>query len=98
MFATAVEASLRGLNEEQRHAATHPAGPLLLLAGAGTGKTTTLCARVAWLVECGVLPERILLLTFTRRAAREMLSRARALLGAKATSRFLVGGTFHSVA
>jgi DNA helicase II / ATP-dependent DNA helicase PcrA len=98
MFATAVEASLASLNEEQRRAVTHPAGPLLILAGAGTGKTTTLCARVAWLVEQGVSPERILLLTFTRRAAREMLSRTRALLGIKTTSRFVVGGTFHSVA
>jgi ATP-dependent DNA helicase UvrD/PcrA len=99
MFAPVVEASLESLNGEQRRAATHPAGPLLILAGAGTGKTTTLCARVAWLVEQDVAPERILLLTFTRRAAREMLSRARALLGSsKATSRFVVGGTFHSVA
>ena len=98
MFAPAEEAALENLNEEQRRAATHPAGPLLILAGAGTGKTTTLCARVAWLVGQGVSPERILLLTFTRRAAREMLSRARALVGSQTTSRFAVGGTFHSVA
>src|SRR3954453_11478409 len=83
------------LNEEQRAAATHAGGPLLILAGAGTGKTTTLCARVAWLVSEGVPSERILLLTFTRRAAREMLQRARALV--PASSRVL-GGTFHSVA
>src|SRR5712692_8346256 len=89
---------LQELNAEQRNAATHPGGPLLILAGAGTGKTTTLCARVAWLVEHAVPAERILLLTFTRRAAREMLSRARALVAADATSRFVVGGTFHSVA
>ncbi len=76
----------------------YPGGPLLILAGAGTGKTTTLCARVAWLVDHGVPAERILLLTFTRRAAREMLTRARTLVAAKATSRFVVGGTFHSVA
>src|SRR5215211_8610725 len=82
------------LNEEQRMAATHAGGPLLILAGAGTGKTTTLCARVAWLVSEGVPAERILLLTFTRRAAREMLQRARALV--PASSRVL-GGTFHSV-
>src|SRR5919202_6128382 len=69
---------LDALNPEQRAAAMHPAGPLLILAGAGTGKTTTLCARVAWLVGQGVSPERILLLTFTRRAAREMLGRAQA--------------------
>ena len=79
-------------------AAAHPGGPLLVLAGAGTGKTTTLCARVAWLVDHGVPAERILLLTFTRRAAREMLSRARALVGVRGTARFVAGGTFHSVA
>jgi DNA helicase II / ATP-dependent DNA helicase PcrA len=93
-----LQGPLENLNDEQRVAATHPAGPLLILAGAGTGKTTTLCARVAWLVEQGVAPERILLLTFTRRAAREMLARTRALLGTRSTSRFVVGGTFHSVA
>src|SRR4051812_14546293 len=83
------------LNDEQRAAATHSGGPLLILAGAGTGKTTTLCARVAWLVASGVPSERVLLLTFTRRAAREMLQRARGLV--PASSRVL-GGTFHSVA
>src|SRR5215471_10620596 len=100
MFDQRAAASLEALNDDQRRAATHPAGPLLILAGAGTGKTTTLCARVAWLVEQGVQPERILLLTFTRRAAREMLARARAraLLGRTSGSGFVVGGTFHSVA
>jgi ATP-dependent DNA helicase UvrD/PcrA len=98
MFAPVIAASLEALNEEQTRAATHPAGPILIIAGAGTGKTTTLCARVAWLVAQSVPPERILLLTFTRRAAREMLSRARALVGRKTTSRFVLGGTFHSVA
>ena len=73
MFASSAEASLENLNDAQRRAATHMGGPLLILAGAGTGKTTTLCARVAWLVDQVVSPERILLLTFTRRAAREML-------------------------
>jgi DNA helicase II / ATP-dependent DNA helicase PcrA len=86
------------LNPEQLTAATHPGGPLLVLAGAGTGKTTTLCARVAWLVEQGVAPERIMLLTFTRRAAREMLQRARSLVRIPAGSGGVVGGTFHSVA
>ena len=86
------------LNPEQRAAATHPGGPLLILAGAGTGKTTTLCSRVAWLVNEGVAPERILLLTFTRRAAREMLQRARALAPIPSGSRGVLGGTFHSVA
>src|SRR5690349_25116001 len=86
---------LEELNPEQRAAATYTGGPLLILAGAGTGKTTTLCSRVAWLVSEGVPAERLLLLTFTRRAAREMLSRARGLV--PASSRVL-GGTFHSVA
>src|SRR5687767_7344341 len=83
------------LNPEQLAAATHPGGPLLVLAGAGTGKTTTLCARVEWLLSCGVAPERVLLLTFTRRAAREMLQRAAARTPA---ARRITGGTFHAVA
>src|ERR687885_363426 len=86
---------LEELNAEQRAAATHPPGPLLILAGAGTGKTTTLCSRLAWLVAQGTPSERILLLTFTRRAAREMLQRARGLVPASAR---VLGGTFHSVA
>jgi DNA helicase-2/ATP-dependent DNA helicase PcrA len=86
------------LNPEQRAAVRHPGGPLLILAGAGTGKTTTLCGRVAWLVSEGVPPERILLLTFTRRAAREMLQRARALVAMPGGARGVLGGTFHSIA
>src|ERR1700754_3507497 len=86
---------LEALNDEQRAAATYTGGPLLILAGAGTGKTTTLCSRVAWLVSEGVPSERILLLTFTRRASREMLSRARGLVPGSAR---VLGGTFHSVA
>jgi DNA helicase II / ATP-dependent DNA helicase PcrA len=83
------------LNPEQRAAATHDGGPLLILAGAGTGKTTTLSARVAWLIEQGTPAERIALLTFTRRAAREMLQRVRTMTGGRAG---VLGGTFHSVA
>jgi ATP-dependent DNA helicase UvrD/PcrA len=99
MFATDAETWLGGLNPQQRAAATHRGGPLLILAGAGTGKTTTLCSRVAWLVSQGVEPERILLLTFTRRSAREMVQRARGLVGrALQGQRRIVGGTFHSVA
>ena len=89
------------LNEEQRQAATASSDrPLLILAGAGSGKTATLSARVAWLIAQGIAPERILLLTFTRRAAREMLTRTRALLARAgvATRGQIVGGTFHSVA
>src|ERR1700751_506107 len=85
-------------NDEQRVAVRHPGGPVLILAGAGTGKTTTLCGRVAWLVAAGVAPERILLLTFTRRAAREMLQRTRAYVRLPSGSPTVVGGTFHSVA
>jgi DNA helicase II / ATP-dependent DNA helicase PcrA len=87
------------LNVEQRTAATYSGETLLILAGAGTGKTTTLCARVAWLMAKGVPAERILLLTFTRRAAREMIERARTLAERVAPDAGrIVGGTFHSVA
>ena len=87
------------LNVEQRAAATHSGETLLILAGAGTGKTTTLCARVAWLMAEGVPAERILLLTFTRRAAREMIERARTLAERVAPDAGrIVGRTFHSVA
>jgi DNA helicase II / ATP-dependent DNA helicase PcrA len=95
--ATGLEQVLEGLNEEQRAAATYEGGPLLVLAGAGTGKTTTLCARVAWLIGCGVAPTRVLLLTFTRRAAREMLDRTRTLV-ASSEQGSVAGGTFHSTA
>ena len=64
------------LNDEQRGAVEHDGGPLLVLAGAGTGKTTTLTARVGRLLERGVPAHRVLLLTFTRRAAAEMVGRA----------------------
>src|SRR5688572_3209496 len=81
------------LNPEQFAAATHADGPLLIIAGAGTGKTRTLVYRVAHLIDRGVKPERILLLTFTRRAAQEMLSRAEQLVGSSSTK--VHGGTFH---
>lgn len=81
------------LNAEQGAAATFGDGPLLIIAGAGTGKTRTLVYRVAHLIERGVAPERILLLTFTRRAAQEMLQRAERLVGS--ASRHVAGGTFH---
>ena len=90
---------LDALNSDQRAAATYPGETLLILAGAGTGKTTTLCARVAWLMAEGVPAERILLLTFTRRAAREMIERARTLAARVAPDAGrITGGTFHSVA
>jgi DNA helicase-2/ATP-dependent DNA helicase PcrA len=84
------------LNPEQLAAATHGDGPLLIVAGAGTGKTRTLVYRVAHLIDRGVRPERILLLTFTRRAAQEMLARAERLAGAR--SGRVHGGTFHATA
>jgi DNA helicase II / ATP-dependent DNA helicase PcrA len=86
-----------GLNEQQRRAVTHQSGPLLVLAGAGTGKTRTLVARAAWLRDCqGLQASRILLLTFTRRAASDML--ARAASAGKGSSERICGGTFHGIA
>jgi len=90
------------LNEAQREAAMHGKGPLLIVAGAGTGKTTTLASRVAWLLAQGTRPERLLLLTFSRRAAREMTSRAERIAGAieapGADASRIWSGTFHAVA
>jgi DNA helicase II / ATP-dependent DNA helicase PcrA len=85
------------LNPEQLAAARHGDGPLLIVAGAGTGKTTTLAARVSTLLDRGIRPERILLLTFSRRAAREMLERAERQGGHPDAGR-VWGGTFHAVA
>ena len=87
---------LDDLNAAQREAASAADGPTLVIAGAGSGKTRMLVYRVAWLISRGVPPEQILLLTFTNRAAREMVRRAEGLLGSVA--RRVVGGTFHGVA
>ena len=84
------------LNEAQYAAVTHGEGPLLVIAGAGSGKTMTLVHRTARLIDQGVDPASILLLTFTRRAAREMLDRASRLVGRSCSG--ITGGTFHSVA
>ncbi|MFZ7111276.1 MAG: ATP-dependent helicase [Desulfatiglandales bacterium] len=84
------------LNPAQLQAATTLNGALLVIAGAGSGKTRTLVYRVARLVETGVTPESILLLTFTRKAAGEMLDRAAGLADEKC--RYVSGGTFHSLA
>lgn len=81
------------LNQEQYQAVMHESGPLLLIAGAGTGKTRTIIYRVARLVESGVDPSNILLLTFTRRAASEMIRRASHLLDERCKR--VEGGTFH---
>ncbi len=83
------------LNSDQARAVTFGDAPLLVIAGAGTGKTRTLIHRVAALIDRGVAAERILLLTFTRRAAAEMLTRAERLVGS--ASARVQGGTFHSV-
>lgn len=84
------------LNPAQLEAVTSVNGPHLVIAGAGTGKTRTIVYRVAYLVELGVRPENILLLTFTRKAAQEMLRRAAMLLDMRCER--VAGGTFHSFA
>lgn len=83
------------LNEEQLAAVTAPDGPVLIIAAAGTGKTRTLVHRVAYLIDQGVYPGSMLLLTFTNKASREMLDRARDIVGP--VNGWPTGGTFHSV-
>lgn len=83
------------LNGEQLAAVTAPPGPVLVIAGAGSGKTRTLTYRVSYLIEKGVAPENILLLTFTNKASREMLDRVGSLLPHDLTR--LWGGTFHHI-
>jgi DNA helicase-2/ATP-dependent DNA helicase PcrA len=98
---------LSSLNPQQRAAATHPAdSPLLIIAGAGTGKTNTLAHRVAHLLSTGVAPSRLLLLTFSRRAAAEMTRRVHSILSSPHHSATpsahhlhqIWSGTFHSIA
>jgi len=104
--ALALERILADLNPQQRLAVTHGEGPLLVVAGAGTGKTATLAHRVAYKIATGTDPGRILLLTFTRRAAAEMLHRVDSLLRRletsgsrqRAASGKVWGGTFHAIA
>ena len=96
-----IETILADLNPAQRSAAAHGHEPLLIVAGAGTGKTTTLAHRVARLIVGGVDPARILLLTFTRRASAEMLRRVDGILRSidgSIRGRRVTGGTFHSIA
>src|SRR5213082_3118462 len=83
------------LNDQQFEAVTSRPGQALVIAGAGSGKTRTLTYRVAYLLDNGIPPENILLLTFTNKAAREMLERVQALLPVE--TRRLWGGTFHSI-
>lgn len=84
------------LNEAQKAAVTAPEGPMLVIAGAGSGKTRTIVYRLAWLAEQGVDPRSMLLLTFTRKASQEMLHRAANLLDQQLFG--VQGGTFHSFA
>jgi DNA helicase-2/ATP-dependent DNA helicase PcrA len=88
--------SLEDLNPPQYEAVTRTEGPVLVIAGAGSGKTRTLVYRVAHLLEKGVAPENILLLTFTRKSAQEMLWRAGRLLNDSCN--LVMGGTFHGTA
>src|SRR5689334_25189065 len=95
---------LTGLNKEQRRAAEHcesatKAPPLLVIAGAGSGKTKTLAHRVAHLIVTGVDPNRILLLTFSRRAAQEMRRRAEQIVARNVQGSGQIGwsGTFHAI-
>ena len=82
------------LNTQQLEVVMHPGGPMLALAGAGTGKTRTLVYRTSRLIEDGVPPGKILLLTFTNKAAREMMGRVGQLVERASTR--VTGGTFHS--
>src|SRR5205809_2754380 len=97
-FGAAVQLQIdyaKELNEQQYAAVTAPPGPSLVIAGAGSGKTRTLIYRVAYLLEQGIPADRILLLTFTNKAAGEMMRRVTDLLGQELAA--LWGGTFHSI-
>jgi DNA helicase II / ATP-dependent DNA helicase PcrA len=86
------------LNKSQLQAATLLHGPILIIAGAGSGKTTTLSYRVSFLLENGISPSAILLLTFTKKAAEEMLNKVKKLLPESFGAKGVCGGTFHSFA
>ncbi|MCF7952768.1 MAG: ATP-dependent helicase [Spirochaetales bacterium] len=86
------------LNSAQLQAVLHKEGPLMIIAGAGSGKTRTICYRTAYMIERGTPPKRILLLTFTRKASKEMLDRTAALLQDTELGHKVNGGTFHAFA
>jgi DNA helicase II / ATP-dependent DNA helicase PcrA len=86
---------LQKLNEPQHEAVTHKQGPLMIIAGAGSGKTRVLTFRIAWLIQNGVDPFNILALTFTNKAAGEMRHRIEQIIGSNAKNLWM--GTFHSV-
>ncbi len=94
--APAAPLDLDALNDAQRAAVTHPHGPLLVIAGPGSGKTRVITHRIVWLIQQGVPPWRILAVTFTNRAAREMRSRLEALIGPDDSDAVWLG-TFHRI-
>lgn len=88
---------LSSLNKEQYIAATLPSGRNLIIASAGTGKTSTIVGRISYLLSCGIFPEEILLLTFTSKAAGEMRDRIESFVGSDTANKMMIG-TFHAVA
>ena len=91
-----MEDYLQKLNPEQRNAVTHSTGPLMVIAGAGSGKTRVLTYRIVHLLKSGVYPHNILSLTFTNKASKEMRNRIELMVG-ESDARSLWMGTFHSV-